>query len=138
MSKSTKKSETPKTIPWQCRQGDVLLEHVGDRDLKPGKVLDRDPGARIVLAHGEATGHAHVVLDRRAKLHELIEDRSAVGDAVWANLVGLLRAPKGATLKHDCPGQVKPDHDPIPLPAGDYVVTTQLQYTPEAIVPVAD
>lgn len=135
MSKRTKKTDPP--VPWQCRQGDVLLQRIDGASA--GAEIPRDAGKRIVLAHGEATGHAHVVLDRRASLHELErEDRTPVGDAVWSNLVGLLKAPKGATLKHDCPGQAKPDHESIPLPPGEYAVIQQMQYTPEEIRAVAD
>jgi hypothetical protein len=126
-----------RSTPWQCRQGDVFLERI--ENATPGMPISRDAAGRIVLAHGEVTGHAHVVTHRSATLHELDrEDRSPVGDAVWNNLVALLRAPKPATLKHDCPGQVKPDHDPIAIPAGDYAVVHQLQYTPEEIRVVAD
>lgn len=136
MSKS-KKLPSPKPVPWQCRQGDVFLERI--ESPSAGKPIERDAAGRIVLAHGEATGHAHVVLDRRASLHELDrEDRTPVGDAIWANLVALLKAPKGATLKHDCPGQVKPDHESIEVPPGEYAVIQQVTYTPEEIRAVAD
>jgi hypothetical protein len=96
----------------------------------------RDPAGRIVLAHGEATGHAHVVLDRSAELFELTEARDAESDAVVARMLRI--AKDATTLKHDCPGQVKPDHDPIPLPAGDYEVVQQQQYRPEEIRAVLD
>jgi hypothetical protein len=122
-----------KSIPWQCRQGDVLLERTNAPG--PSSKTDRDPAGRIVLAHGEATGHAHVVLDRKAELFELTEAHDAQADAVVARL---LKIAKDATLKHDCPGQVKPDHDPILLPAGDYEVVQQMQYSPEEIRAVLD
>ncbi len=125
-------------IPWQCRQGDVFLERVEAPAV--GKEIARDAQGRIVLAHGEATGHAHVVRHPRAKLLELAEDHTKDGDAAWANVLGILRlaGTKGAALVHDCPGQVKPDHDPIHAPAGDYAVIQQVTYTPEAIVTVQD
>jgi len=127
-----------KKVPWQCRQGDVFLERIA-APPKTGKPIPRESG-RIVLAHGEATGHAHVIEHRKARLLDIDrEDHTAVGDEVWANVIGILRANgQKLTLKHDCPGQAKPDHDTIPLPPGDYAVITQLQYTPEAIIPVAD
>jgi hypothetical protein len=121
-----------KRIPWQCRQGDVFLERISDA-IKAGKVIAREAG-RIVLAHGEATGHAHVVENDDAVMYEL-EDKTSVGNGVWNRL---LRALKGATLRHDCPGQAAPDHGAIPLPPGEYEVIQQLTYTPEAIRVVAD
>ncbi len=126
------------STPWQARQGDVFLERIDS--VPVGKEIPRDAQGRIVLAHGEATGHAHVVRHPKAKLFELAEDHTKDGDEVWANVVGILRlaGTKTAALMHDCPGQAQPDHNPIPTPAGDYVVIQQMQYTPEAIVPVAD
>jgi hypothetical protein len=118
-----------KKIPWQCRQGDVFLERV--EDAEPGKEIPRENG-RIVLAHGEATGHAHVV-EREDAL--LLEDRTEVGDAVWNRLLKVL---EGGELKHDCPGQAKPDHDSVVLPPGQYRVIQQMTYAPEEIRNVAD
>lgn len=55
----------------QYRQGDVLLVRVED-DVKarPHRGVARDAG-RIVLAYGEATGHAHAIADPDAELIEL-------------------------------------------------------------------
>jgi len=50
----------------QGRQGDVLLrrvEHIPE-NVTP---VPRENG-RIILAHGEATGHAHAILDEAAEL----------------------------------------------------------------------
>ena len=47
------------------RQGDLLLVPVAG--LPEG--ADRVGSGRLVLAEGEATGHAHVVDDERASLH---------------------------------------------------------------------
>ena len=53
MSKTKKRN-------WQGRQGDVLVERVS-RKAK-GEPVERENG-RVVLAHGEVTGHAHAVRD---------------------------------------------------------------------------
>lgn len=55
----------------QFRQGDVLLQRVGDvGELPEGLVpVARDRG-RVVLAYGEVTGHAHALLDPNAELVE--------------------------------------------------------------------
>jgi hypothetical protein len=49
----------------QCRQGDILVEHVNElpADAKPQpRVL------RLVVARGEATGHHHVLLPSRGDM----------------------------------------------------------------------
>jgi hypothetical protein len=53
--------------PLQYRQGDVLLVAV---EAAPERTepVERE-GGRVVLAHGEATGHAHAIADARAELH---------------------------------------------------------------------
>lgn len=98
------------------RQGDVLLVKVDDEPI--GTIVPRDSG-RIVLAYGEATGHAHVVTHRRAKLYQR-EDG-----------IRLLHVPQKAYIDHE-------EHDRIELPAGTWRVTRQRVYMPEEIRPVAD
>ena len=52
------------------RQGDVLLDYDGTSiEEPPGTPVARE-GRRIVLAHGEATGHAHAIEARDAVLYE--------------------------------------------------------------------
>ncbi len=44
------------------RQGDILIMPVPEASVPPGLVAEpRDPKGRIVLALGEATGHAHAL-----------------------------------------------------------------------------
>ncbi len=50
------------------RQGDVLIIPISDKKVsKSAKKLPRDNG-RVVLAHGEVTGHAHAIGSTRATL----------------------------------------------------------------------
>lgn len=120
-------------IPYQVRQGDVFLERIEGERPKYSSAAVLESG-RVVLAHGEATGHAHVLSREEAWLHD-VEDKTVVGDGVWNRL---LRVLEGATLRHDCPGQAKPDHESIPLPEGEYRVIQQMTYAPEEIRNVAD
>jgi hypothetical protein len=55
----------------QVRQGDVLLERVGDFDQLPTGLVPvpRDRG-RVILAYGEVTGHAHALLEPNVDLLE--------------------------------------------------------------------
>lgn len=48
--------------PIQYRQGDVLLVRIDNDDTEGYVEVPRDAG-RVVLAYGEATGHAHAIYD---------------------------------------------------------------------------
>lgn len=103
------------------RQGDVLI--IPTTNTKPADAtkVKRDRG-RIVLAYGEVTGHAHAIADKDATLYHdpTLEDR----------FLRVLAA-GGVDLRHE-------EHGTIHLPAGDYIVRRQTEYTPEAIRQVAD
>ncbi len=98
------------------RQGDVLIvpcKSIPDA-AKPEK---RDAG-RVILAYGEATGHAHAIADSHATLLSFGAER-------------YLRASRPVRLYHD-------EHEEIRLPAGDYQIVHQREYSPEEIRRVAD
>lgn len=100
------------------RQGDVLLFRVDGELPATATPVEREQG-RIVLAHGEVTGHAHAIDAREAQLF-------AVGA-----IERLLRVTKKVTLKHE-------EHTHIDLPMGIYRVVIQREYHPEEIRNVAD
>lgn len=50
------------------RQGDVLLVEVTEEIPAEAKKVERDHG-RVVLAYGEATGHAHAIPHPGATLY---------------------------------------------------------------------
>ena len=105
------------------RQGDVLVMPIEEAEMPAGLVpAPRDRGGRLVLARGEATGHAHVATGEGLTLLCLPDD-----------------------LEHDVPacsaayGRLShEEHGPIPLPAGYYRVVRQREYIPGAVRPVAD
>ena len=102
------------------RQGDVLIERIA---LLPAnlKSLPRERG-RVILAHGEVTGHAHAL---EAPHCELFVSEAEAG-------VTFLEVREAvAALKHD-------EHATINLAPGAYRVTRQREYSPEAIRNVAD
>jgi hypothetical protein len=100
------------------RQGDILLERVSSNQ-KHGKEIAKENG-QVVLAHGEVTGHAHTIESPElATLHEINE------------------AMRMLTVKSDT-AIVHQEHARIELPAGDYIVRRQREYSPEAIRNVAD
>jgi hypothetical protein len=99
-------------------QGDVLLIRAAD-DLTPeAVVVPRHPQRGIVLAEGEATGHAHAIADDAATLY-------ATGDT------RLLLVREPVRLRHE-------EHAPIEVPPGLYRVRTQREYSPRKIEPVRD
>ena len=99
------------------RQGDVLLIPA---DAVPAEATEvARQGHRIVLALGEATGHAHAVETLGAELFRAGTDR-------------YLKVPTtGATLVHE-------DHGAIALRAGTYKVILQREYEPRGIRDVVD
>jgi hypothetical protein len=99
------------------RQGDVLIEQVSK--LPGGLKLQKAENRRIILAHGEATGHHHS-LD--------------VDSADWWKTESgeqFLSVKTETLVEHQ-------EHAPISLPPGDYRVRRQREYTPEAIRNVQD
>lgn len=101
-------------IKTQFRQGDVLIQRVEQLpvDAKPDK-------GRVILAHGEVTGHAHEIAMDAAEAWKL--DGQTVA----------LALNKNASVTHQ-------EHASIPLTPGTYLVTRQREYSPEAIRNVAD
>lgn len=108
-------------IPRKYRQGDVLVVE----STKSPKQLTPIPleGGRLILAHGEVTGHAHVIVG----MAELFTPSDAADlEERFLRIEG-----EGAELVHD-------EHSTIALPPGDYRVLRQREYTPDAIRTVAD
>jgi hypothetical protein len=104
------------------RQGDVLLVPVTPGDLPTGAVpAPRDRSGRMILARGEATGHAHVI---NGPDTELLADRDDI-DRLFVQIMTRGR------LVHE-------EHGAIAVPAGTYRVIRQREYIPGSYRPVAD
>lgn len=101
------------------RQGDVLLIPVAANSTRTGEKIKPESG-RVILAHGEATGHAHAVSAKLAALFAIVDSADR-----------MLRVSRPAKLQHE-------EHGHIPLPIGDYVVRRQKEYTPVGIRNVTD
>lgn len=106
------------------RQGDILLRQVDKLPAKAEKVA-RKRGERVIVAEGEVTGHHHAIADRG------VEQYRIPGDTDAQFLRVLAEAGEGVSLVHD-------EHETIKLPAGDYEVVGQREYSPEEIRRVAD
>ena len=103
----------------QLRQGDVLLEEF-DGPLPEGVDIPLENG-RMVLAHGEATGHVHSIAPMRgARFIETKEGRR------------FLSLPSPALLEHQ-------EHTALAVPAGKvHEVVRQREYSPQAVRNVND
>jgi hypothetical protein len=99
------------------RQGDILLVPIEDvpQGVKP---IERE-GGRIVLAKGESTGHAHVVVEKAVKFV-----LSPTGKRILISRVPF-------TLRHE-------EHSTLRIPAGAFEVVRQREYTLRTIRLIAD
>jgi hypothetical protein len=131
--------------PEQARQGDVLIVPItGVREEDVGKLITDTNKSRIVLAHGEATGHAHAfypAIDKRegvmpkkavkpVRLFELKNAGNYVAfdhsmpprNLEWfVKNTRLLRLNERALLRHE-------EHHLISFPKGDYAIVPQCEY----------
>jgi len=95
----------------------VLLRKVetlpeGEREKEKAR------NGRLVLAEGEATGHAHAV--------------KAIGVVLWAYATArILAVQREAILQHE-------EHSDIAVPPGNYEIIGQREYRPEGIRRVLD
>lgn len=111
------------------RQGDVLIERI---DSIPAKATKQKRTTRVILAHGEVTGHHHQLETRdpadwwkEGEIAPTNEKPSVLAGAIFLNLID------GGMVKHD-------EHSPVTLPPGKYRVTRQREYSPEALRNVRD
>ena len=102
----------------QFRQGDVLIERITEIPDDAKKQTNN------VLAHGEATGHAHTVAE--AHLYEPPPSPDSLSGSLK-----FMRLTKGSAVVHQ-------EHAKITLKKGTYRVIRQRQYSPAAIRNVAD
>lgn len=126
----------------QFRQGDVQIQQVAQ--LPAGCTEVPPEGNRIVLAHGEVTGHAHAIYDHIAPARQAAPGAAdEIAEAAIARAQSkarLLVAPNGerylevketVTLRHE-------EHTQHTLPPGIYHLPVQVEYTPAELRRVAD
>jgi hypothetical protein len=103
------------------RQGDVLLIAVDEipADAKPVKRT----GKKVILALGEATGHHH--------RFEFLDTSYNVKLHVVHGGARYLSVDAPAELLHE-------EHSTVHVPAGKYLLPTQVEYTPAELRQVAD
>lgn len=104
----------------QYRQGDVLVREVAEIPAAAATPVARDEG-RVVLAYGELTGHAHA-FGRESRITMFRDDGAGRS---------FIHVAEPAPLQHE-------EHGAIAVPASNYEVVRQREYTPEAVRTVAD
>ena len=107
------------------RQGDVVVRQVRRRERKGADARDR---GRIILAHGEVTGHAHEVIAADPTTDIQLPAAHFFEEPDGRRFLFIERA---CLLTHQ-------EHGAIALPTGCYEVTRQREYSPEEIRNVAD
>ena len=100
------------------RQGDVLIQQI---DAIPKDTKRQKAKGRIILAHGEVTGHHHSLAANSADWWKLDGDESEQFLDV-----------------HQATEVVHQEHNPIALEPGRYRVLRQKEYAPVAIRNVTD
>jgi hypothetical protein len=103
------------------RQGDVLIRKVPSLPKGSTAVVNAD---RVVLAHGEVTGHAHAIAPGLATEFTML-------DAERVTRRFLEITSDKAAVTHE-------EHATIPLPPGFYEITIQREYDPVEVRQVAD
>jgi hypothetical protein len=103
------------------RQGDVCL--IAIDEIPVDAKLAPETGRKVILALGEATGHHHrfefMDTTHNVRMH------AAHGGARYLHVM----AP--AKLLHE-------EHSTVDVPAGKYLLPTQVEYTPAELRRVAD
>lgn len=111
------------------RQGDVLIERIAKI---PNSAKKQTASRGIILAHGEVTGHHHILKTqdpadwwKEGEILASLEKPPSLAGEIFVSL------PDGGVVAHD-------EHSEIKLPVGNYRITRQREYSPEAIRNVAD
>lgn len=105
------------------RQGDVELSSIESLPLELElEEINFNVENRLVLAHGEATGHAHAIYDKGV---------ATLYKAKKSPHLYLVVNNDGITLKHE-------EHAPIKIPAKIFEVVRHRQYTQGQVQMVLD
>ncbi len=105
----------------QMRQGDVFVERI---DEIPGDATPyKKDGGRWIAAHGEVTGHAHAIADRKGL--KMFTRGTGVDEVLY------LATSSATEMTHE-------EHDVMPIAPGQFRVRRQREYEPDKNRFVAD
>ena len=111
-----------KDVPFSVRQGDVLLVAADYRGNNDVRAIPAEDG-RIVLAHGEVTGHAHAIA--------VCDPLAPPAEYFDADAERYLQVVMEATVRHE-------EHGAIVLRQGRYQQAFQVEEQGAEILPVTD
>lgn len=117
------------------RQGDVFLLPIDDLPPKL-KSTKRDEADRIVLAHGEKSGHAHAIRDKGVAGFRF-DKASDEAAGIHAEVDFITVGGSGASLNHELISGQKAEHEAVALD-GNYKVIQQREYSPGELKRVTD
>ena len=117
-TRSKQRRQKVKKINKLNRQGDVMLEFIGEGEIPMDATPMETEPHRVVLAYGEVTGHAHALPTTHASMYAWKGDRLVV-------------VKEDTMLVHE-------EHYHHPIPKGNYIAVEQVAYTPAEIRNVAD
>lgn len=116
----------------QFRQGDVYLFAV---EKLPDSPKAKPVGKNHILAYGEATGHCHAIKKQDCELFEANDNIRALARKYGvtddrAVTHGLRIVVDNTKLLHGTPSRMfsDPEHTPIDIPCGDYIVLRPREY----------
>lgn len=119
----------------QIRQGDVLL--IPSTQVPSSWKVQNDTlteansrtlkGRGKVILEGEITNHIHLL----PEYDDSVFYENESGDLI-------IKANSDTEIRHDCPGQEKPDHDTLPVSKGEYLFVPQCEWISEDIRSVWD
>ena len=108
--------------PTLLAQGDILLRPMGDFLSKRVKHIDSTDDGDIILAHGELSGHSHVLRGKGASRHHDWEAFQLLPPGLY---LGTIKVTRPVELVHD-------EHRTITLAPGTYIVSRQRELSARA------
>ena len=125
--------KTMKLNPDIVRQGDVTLVRVKELPVRKAEAKRGDDG-KLIIEHGEMTGHGHRIADSGAQGFR-VETAEMAGRA---GLDFVLVGGGGATLRHEYADGRHAEHEPINLGEGAWTRAVQVDEDDEGAREVVD
>jgi len=126
-----------KTFTKQAMQGDVFIERISK--LPDGVTAIKKEQGRVVLAHGEVTGHAHAISAKHVRQFRAAENTPTLdGMGVKLRAGGGLPSETFLVVEDKPCSLLHEEHDPIQIAPGIYRVTRQREFVDGEIRNVAD
>ena len=129
-----------KVFSKQARQGDVFLRRI-DKLPENLQEIPRERG-KVVLAHGEVTGHAHAISEAHV-MHYRVDPAMEVkaeanGMRTKLRAAGNLAPSSYLVVENQPASLLHEEHEGIQIPPGTYEIRRQREYDENELRNVAD